>query len=127
MNAFGNVSAAGIVKADNRSSDFHSEVENFAYLFADDLSERAASDREILSENKNFSAVDRAVTGDYAVADSRISAVCAAESVDLFKAAAVKKFRDPFTRRELPFCVLRFDPFFAAAELSFLFLGSESS
>ena len=60
--------AAGVVEPDDRAADLHGEVHDLDDLLAEDLAERAAEDGEVLGEDRDLAAVDRAVAGDDAVA-----------------------------------------------------------
>ena len=60
--------AARVVDADDRAADLGGQVHDLAHLLGHDLAERAAEDREVLAEDADRAAVDRAVAGDDGVA-----------------------------------------------------------
>ena len=53
---------------DHRAADLHGEVHHLDDLLAEDLAQRAAEDREVLGEDADLAAVDRAVPGHHTVA-----------------------------------------------------------
>src|SRR5699024_8334896 len=66
--AFLDAGAAGVVQADDGAADLHGEVHDLGDLLAEDLTEGAAEDREVLGEDGHLPTVDGAVPGDHAVA-----------------------------------------------------------
>ena len=52
--------AAGVVDADHGRADLGGEVHDLAHLLGHHLAERAAEDREVLAEDEDGAAVDRA-------------------------------------------------------------------
>src|SRR5947208_2206846 len=83
---------------------------------------RPAEHREVLAEDENESTIDRAVSGDDAVAQVPLSIepeICCAmryERVELDERVRVKKQLQTFASRQLAAFVLLVDPFFAAAQ-----------
>ena len=65
--------AAGVVDADERAAHLHREVHDLDDLLGEDLAQAAAEDGEVLAEEEDLAAVDRAVAGDDAVAQGRLS------------------------------------------------------
>ena len=53
--------AARVVEPDDGAPDLHREVHDLDDLLAEDLAEGAAEDREVLGEDGDLAAVDRAV------------------------------------------------------------------
>ncbi len=53
--------AARVVDADDRAADLRGQVHDLAHLLGHDLAERAAEDGEVLAEDADAAAVDRAV------------------------------------------------------------------
>src|SRR6185369_10981021 len=60
--------AARVVDADHRGADLHRMVHDLADLLGVGFRQRAAEDREILREDEDQTAVDRAVADHHAVA-----------------------------------------------------------
>ena len=58
----------GVVEPDDRTADLHGEVHDLADLLAEDLAQGPAEDGEVLREDRHGPAVDRAITGDDAIA-----------------------------------------------------------
>ena len=86
------------------------------------LRQRAAKDSEVLAEDEDQPAVDRAVAGDDAVTGNllvRHAEVVAAvldEHVPFLEARRIEQEVEAFARRQLAFCVLRIDALLAATE-----------
>ena len=59
---------ARIVETDDRRADLHRQVHDLADLLGIRLGQRSTEDREVLAEDEDEPAVDRAVAGDDAVA-----------------------------------------------------------
>ena len=84
--------------------------------------ERAAEHREVLAEDIDLPAVDRAPAGDHAVAGearrrhAEVGAAVGDEHVELLEAALVEQHLEPLARGELALGVLRGDPLLAAAQ-----------
>ena len=70
--AFLDSRAAGIVEADDRRADLHREIHDLADLLGVRLGQRSAEHREVLAEDEDEPAVDRAVAGDDAVAEDEL-------------------------------------------------------
>ena len=68
--------AARVVDADHRAADLGGQVHDLAHLLGHDLAQRAAEDGEVLGEDADPAAVDRAVAGDDRVAPRRGSWPC---------------------------------------------------
>ncbi len=69
--AFLDPGAARIVEPDHRRPDLHRQVHDLADLGRVRLRQRAAEDGEVLAEDEDEPAIDRAVSGDDAVAEDR--------------------------------------------------------
>ena len=86
------------------------------------LGERAAEDGEILGEDIDDAAVDRAPAGDDAVAGdlgllhAEIGAAVLDEHVELFEGVLIQQQLDAFARRQLAFRMLGIDAGLAAAQ-----------
>ena len=99
--------SAGIVEPDHRRADLHRLVHDLADLLGMRLRERAAKHREVLAEDKNQPAVDRAVAGDDAVArdlllaDAEIMAAVLDKHVPLLERAGIEQDIEPLARGEL--------------------------
>ncbi len=87
--------------------------------------QRAAEYREILGEDIDDAAIDRAPAGDDAVArdlrllHAEIGAAVLDEHVELLERALVEQKLDPLARRQLAARMLRVDALLAAAEPGF--------
>ena len=85
------------------------------HLLAHDLAERAAEDREVLAEDADAAAVDRAVAGDDGVAPGpvllhvELVRAVADERVELLEGAGVEQLLDPLAGGVLAACVLLLD------------------
>ena len=114
--------AAGVVDADHRDADAHRVVHDLADLLGVRLRERAAEDREVLREDEDRAAVDRAVAGDDAVAGHRLAghvevgAAVLDEHVPLLEAALVEQQLDALAGGELALGVVGVDALAPAAE-----------
>ena len=86
------------------------------------LRQRAAEHREILAEDKDQLAVDRAVAGDDAVAghpllgDAEIMAAVLDKHVPFLEGAGIEQYFEPLARGQLAAGVLRLDAPDTAAE-----------
>ena len=107
--------AAGVVDADDRAADLHGEVHHLDDLLAEDLAERAAEDREVLREDADLAAVDRAVAGDDSVAVravvllAEVGRPVPGQLVELHKRVRVEQQVDAFARGLLAAGVLLVD------------------
>ena len=96
------------------------------------LAKRAAEHSEILGENENRAAVDRAPAGDHAVARNlgrRHAEVVAAmfdEHVELLERVVIEEEFDALARGELALGVLSRDALLAAAKAGALAAGVEA-
>ena len=106
---------AGIVEADDRRADLHREVHDLADLLGIRLRERPAEDREVLAEDEHQPPVDRAVSGDDAVAEEELLVepelrrAVGDERVQLDERARVQEEVQSLARRELAPRVLSLD------------------
>ena len=111
-----------IVEADHRRADLHRRVHDLADLLRVPLGQRAAEHGEVLGEDIDQPAVDRARAGDHAVAGdllllhAEVDAVVLDVHVIFFEAALIEQHLEPLARGELALGVLRVDPLLAAAE-----------
>jgi len=86
------------------------------------LAQAAAEDGEVLREDEDRPAVDRAAPGHDAVAGrlvflhAKVAAAVRLEHVVLAEAAVVEQQREALTRRQLALLVLRLHPHRAAAQ-----------
>ena len=120
--AFLDPRAARIVEPDDRRADLHRQVHDLADLLGVRLGQRAAEDREVLAEDEDEPAVDRAVAGDDAVAEDVV--LVQPESVARCVTNASSSTNDPGSSSRssrsravsLPQRMLPFDPDGAAAE-----------
>src|SRR5262249_38654780 len=107
IDAFLNARTAGIAQPDDRRSNFHRHIEDFADLLRIGLRERAAEHGKVLAVHKNEAAVDRAVAGDAAVAGNLVilhAEMCAAmldEHVELLERIRIKQYLNTLARGEL--------------------------
>src|SRR5205814_341350 len=121
-----NARAAGIIQADNWRTDLHCEIHDFADLFRVRFGKGAAKDCEVLGEDKDFPAVDQAVTGHDSIAginlifQSKIMRTMLNQSVKLLKCSFIEEKIDAFTRRHLSRGVLLLNARGAAAGLGLL-------
>ena len=127
--AFLDAGTAAVVDADDRRADLHRIVEHLADFLGMAFGQRAAEDGEILREDIDQAAVDRAGTGDDAVAGdmlfvhAEIDAIMFDIHVDFLERILVEQDIEPLTRGQLALGVLGVDPFLAAAEHGFGALG----
>ena len=104
--------AAGVVDADDRAAGLQREVHDLDDLLAVDLAERAAEDREVLREDGDRAAVDRAVAGDDAVAvravllQAEVGRAVPGELVQLHERTLVQQQFDPLAGGQLALGVL---------------------
>ena len=107
--------AAGVVDADHRRPDLGGEVHHLAHLLRHHLAEAAAEDGEVLGEDEDGAAVDRAVAGDDGVAPGpfllhlEVVGAVADEGVELLEGAGVEQLLDPLARGHLALRVLLLD------------------
>ena len=107
--------AAGVVDADHRRPDLGGEVHHLAHLLRHHLAEAAAEDGEVLGEDEDGAAVDRAVAGDDGVAPGpfllhlEVVGAVADEGVELLEGARVEQLLDPLARGHLALRVLLLD------------------
>ena len=105
----------------DRRADLHRLVHDLADLLGMRLAQRAAEHGEILAEDEDQAAVDRAVAGDDAVArdfllvHAEIVAAMLDEHVPFLEGAGVEQQLEPLARGELALGVLRLDAPLAAA------------
>lgn len=113
--AFLDARAAAVVEADDGRADLHRIVHDLHDLFGVPLRKRAAEDGEVLAEDIDEAAVDRAAAGDdtvarhYLVLHSEIGAIMLDIGVEFFERALVEKHVKPFARGQLALGVLRVD------------------
>ena len=121
--AFLDARAAAVVEADHRRTDLHRGIHHLADLLRVAFRQRAAEDGEILAEDIDQPAVDRARSGDHAVAGdllvlhAEIDAVMFDIGVEFLEAAFIEQYVEPFARGQLALRVLRVDPLLPAAHL----------
>ena len=107
--------ATGVVQADHRSADLGGQVHHLAHLLGHDFAERAAEDGEVLGEDEDLAAVDRAVAGDHRVAPGpallhlELVGAVADEGVELLERAGVEQLVDPLAGGQLALGVVLFD------------------
>src|SRR6266550_6818742 len=118
-----NSCATGVVQTDDRYADARGGIHDFHDFGCVGFGERAAENREVLSEGKDKASVNAAVSGDEAVAIiflfRKPKFICAMgyEAVRFLEGAFVEKKFDALTRRHLAFFVLALAALFAAAFL----------
>src|SRR6185437_4553765 len=111
--AFLDAGAAAVVEADDRGADLHRLIHDLADLLGMGLGERAAEDGEILAEDEDEAAVDRAIAGDDAIArylllgHAEIRRAMLDEHVPFLEAAGIEQHVEPLARRQLALAVLR--------------------
>src|SRR5438128_1097289 len=116
-----NPCASAVVEADDRSADLHRRVHDLDDLVRMHLPEAPAEDGEVLREDEDGPAVDRAVARDDAVSRDSLrvhpEVGCAVldEGVRLDEAARIEEEIDPLPRGQLPLLVLRLNPILAPA------------
>src|SRR4029079_13042235 len=119
--AFLDTGAARVVEADDGSAVLDRQVHHLADLLGVGLRQRAAEDGEVLGEEEDHAAVDRAVAGDDAVAGNalavhaEIAAAVDDESVELDEGRRVEQQLDALAGSELALRVLLGDALVAAA------------
>ena len=87
--------AAGVVEADHRRADLHGDVHDLADLGGMHARQRAAEHGEVLAEDIDQPAVDRAVAGHHAVAGDLLVSPCRSRS-----SGARRTCRTPRTSRD---------------------------
>ena len=119
--AFLDAGAAGVEQADDRRAGAHRHVLDLDDLLRVRLRQRAAEHGEILGEDEDAAAVDRAPAGDHAVAGdlrflhAEIVGAVLDEHVELLEGVLVHQELDALARGELAALVLRLDAPLAAA------------
>ena len=122
---------ARIVEADDRRADLHGTVHDLADLLGMTFGQRAAEDGEVLAEDEDETAVDRAMARDHAVArdplilHAEVGAAVLDEHIGLLEGARVEEQLQALARRELAALVLGGDAPPAAAEAGSLTLRLE--
>ena len=107
--------AAALVDADDRAAVLHREVEHLDDLLAVHLAERAAEHGDVLAEDADRAAVDRAVAGDDAVAEravllhAEVGRAVPGELVELDERALVEQRLDALAGGHLALGVLLLD------------------
>jgi hypothetical protein len=120
--AFLDARTAGVIEADDRRADLHRLIHDFADLFGVGLRQGAAEHREILAEDEHHAPVDRAVTGDDAVAEhlfalhAEVGAAVLDELVPFLEAALVQQQLQALARGQFAAVVLGVDALLPAAE-----------
>ena len=106
---------ARVVDPDHRRADLGGEVHDLEHLLGHHLAERAAEDGEVLAEDDDRPAVDRAVAGHDRVAvgpllvHPELVAAVADEAVELLEGAGIEQLLDPLARGQLALRVLLLD------------------
>ena len=114
--------AAAVVKTDDGRTDLHRIVHDLHDLLGMALGKRAAEDGEVLAEDIDEPAVDRAAAGDDAVAGNllalhaEVGAIMLDIGVELLERAFVEQHVEPFARRELALGMLRVDALLPPAQ-----------
>ncbi len=104
-----------VVDPDHRRPDLGGEVHHLAHLLRHHLAEAAAEDGEVLGEDKDGAAVDRAVAGDDGVAPGpfllhlEVVGAVADEGVELLEGAGVEQLLNPLAGGHLALRVLLLD------------------
>ena len=115
--------AARVVEADDGAAGAHRQVHHLADLLRVGAGEAAAEDGEVLREDEDLPALDRAIPGDHAVAEERpvlhaeVVVAVGLELVHLHERAGVEEQLDALARGELSLLVLLLHPLGAAAQL----------
>src|ERR1043166_7623924 len=128
--AFLDARATGIVEANDRRTDFHPHVHDFANFFGVRLRKGTAKYCEVLGEDEDLATVDQAVSGHDAVpridlfVQTKITGPMLDQFVELLKCFVVEQKLDPFTRGHLAGRVLFLDARGATALLG-LFLSRQ--
>src|SRR5258708_14223018 len=100
--------ATAVVEADHRASGLGREVHHLASLLREWARQATAEDGEIVTEDANLAAVDRAVSGDHAVAGNfsfrhvEVGDSMRLELVELDERSAVKQEFHPLARSHPP-------------------------
>src|SRR5690606_35056212 len=106
---------AGVVETDDRAAHLEREVHDLDDLLAEDLTERATEDGEVLGEHRDGASVDLAVAGDDAVAVRPVLLLAEGGGavprilVQLDEGALVEEHVDALARRLLAARVLLLD------------------
>ncbi len=106
---------AGVVDPDHRRPDLGGEVHHLAHLLRHHLAETAAEDSEVLREDEDDAAVDRAVPGDDGVTPGAILlhlevvGAVTDEGVELLERTGIEQLFDPLARGHLALRVLLLD------------------
>src|SRR5690606_26303580 len=114
--------AAGIAESDHGGADLHRHGHDLADLLRVPLGQRAAVHGEILREDIDEAAIDRARSGDDAVArkllrlHAEVRAIMLDEHVIFLEAARIEQHRDPLARRQATLRVLCLYPLRATAQ-----------
>ena len=122
VDAFLNTRTAGIVDPDDRRTVLDRHILNLADLLRVGLGQRSAKDREILTEDIDQTAVDRAPTGDNAVTcgflllHPEVGAAVGDEHVEFFKRPIIKQQVDPLAGGQLATGVLRINALLPSAQ-----------
>jgi len=117
-----NSRAAGIVKPHHRRAHPHGVVHDLADLFRVRLAERAAEDGEVLAEHEHQSPVDRAASGNDAIArhallgHAEVRGAVLDEHVVFLERAVVEQQLQTLAGSELALGMLPLDPRLAAAQ-----------
>ena len=118
--AFLDARAARIQQADHRRTVLHRHVLDLADLLGMGFGERAAEHGEILRINVSHAAIDRAPTGDDAIAGddvlvrAEIGVAVLHEHVELLEGIRIEQQLDALAGGELALGMLRLDALFAA-------------
>ena len=114
--------AAGVEQADDGAARLHRHVLHLDDFLRVRLRERAAEHGEVLGEQVDGAAVDRAPAGDHAVAGNflllhaEVGRAVLDEHVELLERALVEQELDALARGQFAALVLGFDALFAAAQ-----------
>ena len=114
--------AARIIEADDRRADLHRHVHDLADLLRMAFGQRAAEHGKVLAEHEHQPTVDRARSGDHAVAGddlilhAEIGAVMLDIHVEFLEAAGIEQHVEPFARGQLALGVLGVDALLAAPQ-----------
>ena len=104
--------AAGVVDPDHRRPDLGGEVHHLAHLLPHHLAEAATENGEVLREDEDGAAFDRAVAGDDGVTPGtallhlEVVGAMANEGVELLEGAGVEQLLDPLAGGQLALRVL---------------------
>ena len=117
-----NACAAGIVEPHHRRAHAHGVVHDLADLLRVRLAQRATEDGEVLAEDEDQSPVDRAASGDHAIArhtlfgHAEIRGTVLDEHVVFLERAVVEQQFQTLAGGELALGVLPLDPRLTAAQ-----------